>query len=169
MFHLWSFLVVILPSRKILLRLLTLLTKVFLLKVLKAFGFSNFCVTVFEQFYIWQSYLSQLIISKKKRSYFACSRGVRQGDILSLLLFYLVQEVLSRGLHMLVNTDKLKLIKGNMFARVPSHFYDDDVMFVLQKKFFNIQVLSNLFKRYVQISRHIINPKRLTWRFNFPC
>jgi hypothetical protein len=68
-------------------------------------------------------------INGKAHGYFNCTRGVRQGDPLSPLLFCIVEDVLSRSMSKLVNDGNLDLIKGTRNCLVPSHtFYADDLM-----------------------------------------
>lgn len=99
----------------------------FLVKVLKAFGFNNiFCEWIHT---ILLSAKLSISINGKSEGYFSCSRGVRQGDPLSPLLFCLAEEVLSRGISQLVSAGKIQLIKGNISQAIPSHIlYADDVM-----------------------------------------
>ncbi|PNX88269.1 ribonuclease H, partial [Trifolium pratense] len=81
----------------------------FLLNVLKAFGFhSTFCNWIKV---ILESAKLSISINGKQEGYFSCSRGVRQGDPLSPLLFCLAEEVFSRGITNLVNSGHLKLIQ----------------------------------------------------------
>jgi len=69
----------------------------FLIDVLQAFGFNNtFCHWI--QIILHSAKLS-ISINGQYEGYFACTRGVRQGDSLSPLLFCLAEEVLSRGLY----------------------------------------------------------------------
>ncbi|MCH79620.1 RNA-directed DNA polymerase (Reverse transcriptase), partial [Trifolium medium] len=76
----------------------------FLLKVLKTFGFNEvFCNWIHV---ILQSAYLSVSINGKSHDYFSCSRGVRQGDPLSPLLFCLAEDVLSRG-----NLSGLKALK----------------------------------------------------------
>jgi hypothetical protein len=91
----------------------------FILKVLKQFGFSNKLCSWIEV--ILNSANISISINGAQHGYFKCQRGVRQGDPLSLLLFCLAEEVLSRGISKLVSDGKLDLIKGSRSTFIPSH------------------------------------------------
>lgn len=61
--------------------------------------------------------------------FFSCKRRVRQGHPLSPLLLYLAENVLSRGISLLVQEGKLLPMIGPRGLQVPSHvFYVDDIM-----------------------------------------
>ena len=80
----------------------------FLLKVLNSFGFNNqFCDWI--NAILGSAYLS-ISVNGSQHGYFQCTRGVRQGDPLSPLLFYLAEEVLSRGISKLVENGDLELM-----------------------------------------------------------
>lgn len=66
----------------------------FLLKVLKTFGFNELLCSWIKT--IMESAKMSIAINGILHGYFSCSRGVREGDPLSPLLFFLVEEVLSR-------------------------------------------------------------------------
>jgi hypothetical protein len=133
----------------------------FLLKVLEPFGFCPlFCNWIHT---ILQSAKLSIFINGKQEGYFSCSRGVRQGDPLSPLLFCLAEEVLSRGLSMLVDNGQLKTLKGTRHTQIPSHIlYANDVMLFCKGSNSNIQLLSNFFAKYAQISGQMINPQKST-------
>lgn len=99
----------------------------FLLKVLKDFGFnSTFCNCI--EVILNSAHLS-ISINGKQHDYFNCTRGMRQGDPLSPLLFCLAEDVLSKGISNLVLQGKVELVKGTRNFHVPSHtLYADDVM-----------------------------------------
>ena len=116
----------------------------FLQKVLKDFGFN----TIFCNWIQTILHYAKLIIAVngKSEEYFPCSRGVRQRDHFSPLLFCLDEEVLHKGISKLVENDQLKLIKGNRFNAPPSHIlYIDDVMLFCKGTSQNIQTLSDSF------------------------
>lgn len=133
----------------------------FLLKVLKSFGFNSlFCNWINT---ILHSAKLSISVNGKSEGYFSCSRGVRQGDPLSPLLFCLAEEVLSRGISKLVENGHLQLIKGTRHNALPSHIlYADDVMLFCKGTSQNIQILSDFFTRYAQISGQIINAQKST-------
>ncbi|XP_062005969.1 uncharacterized protein LOC133723163 [Rosa rugosa] len=73
----------------------------FLLRVLKAFGFSAVFINWIEC--ILKSAYLAVLVNGQSCGFFTCSRGIRQGDPLSPILFCLAEEVLSRGLSNLVD------------------------------------------------------------------
>ena len=77
----------------------------FLLLVLKRFGFHPSFVSWIST--ILRSAMLSIRISGILVGFFPCSRGVRQGDPLSPLLFCLAEEVLSRCISKLVNDKKI--------------------------------------------------------------
>ncbi|KAK2411057.1 hypothetical protein QL285_046381 [Trifolium repens] len=95
--------------------------------------------------------------------FFNCTRGVRQGDPLSPLLFCLAEEVLSRGISKLVTDGNIELIKGARNTFVPSHcLYADDIMVFCSGKISSLNALKNLFVRYANCSGQVINAAKST-------
>jgi hypothetical protein len=133
----------------------------FLLKVLNCFGFNDtFCNWI--QVILKSAFLS-ISINGKSEGYFNCSRGVRQGDPLSPLLFCIAENVLSRSIAKLVQDGKLDLIKGTRHIKVPSHtFYADDLMVFCKGKLAGLQALKDLFDAYALQSGQRINTAKST-------
>jgi hypothetical protein len=133
----------------------------FLLKVLKQFGFNEvFCnwINVILQ----STYLS-VSINGKSQGYFSCSRGVRQGDPLSPLLFCLAEDVLSRSISKLVAQGSLSQIKGTRNVMIPSHsFYADDILIFCKGNLSGLRALKDLFDSYALQSGQRINTAKST-------
>ncbi|PNX90569.1 ribonuclease H, partial [Trifolium pratense] len=119
----------------------------FLLKVLKTFGFNEmFCHWIHV---ILKSAFLSVSFNGKSHGYFNCTRGVRQGDPLSPLLFCLAEDVLSRSISNLVTEGKINLIKGTRNVKVPSHtFYADDLMIFCKGNLAGLKALKDLFSTY---------------------
>jgi len=131
----------------------------FLIQVLKKFGFNNtFCIWIES---ILKSAFLSTSINGTQHGYFNCTRGVRQGDPLSPLLFCLAEDVLSRSITKLVEEGKLELITGTRHVKVPSHIlYADDIMLFCKGKVSCINALINTFTRYAHVlGQHISNSK----------
>jgi hypothetical protein len=112
---------------------------------------------------ILKSAFLSISINGKAEGYFNCSRGVRQGDPLSPLLFCIAEDVLSRSITKLVSDGKLDLIKGTRHSKVPSHtFYADDLMVFCKGKIAGLKALKDLFTSYAQQSGQVINTSKST-------
>ncbi|KAK9932897.1 hypothetical protein M0R45_020118 [Rubus argutus] len=92
----------------------------FLLRVLRSFGFTDPFIDLIHNI-LKSAYLSVNVNGQACR-YFTCSRGVRQGDPLSPLLFCFAEEVLSHGITQLV--DKIKCIAAPQCVSFPCLFAD---------------------------------------------
>jgi len=91
----------------------------FLLNVLKSFGFcSTFCGWIKR---IIESARLSLAVNGLLCGYLQCKRGVRQGDPLSLMLFCIVEEVLSRGISSLVASNSLLPMASPKQFATPMH------------------------------------------------
>lgn len=102
-------------------------------------------------------------INGSRHGYFQCTRGVRQGDTLSPLLFCIAEEVLSRGITQLVENGELELMSGTRSCKVPSHtLYDDDIMVFCKGKLSCINALIKLFTRYAQASGQFVSARKST-------
>ncbi|XP_058749148.1 uncharacterized protein LOC131622118 [Vicia villosa] len=112
----------------------------FLFKVLQQFGFNDqFCSWIRS---ILHSVFLCININGALHGFFACSRGVRQGDLLPPLLFCLAEEVISMRILQLVLDRKLNLISDPKNIMVPSHIlYVGDVL-IFCKGTFQISKIS---------------------------
>ncbi|GAU50263.1 hypothetical protein TSUD_409090 [Trifolium subterraneum] len=119
----------------------------FLLLVLKTFGFNHvFCNWIKN---ILNSAKLSLIINGKVTGFFNVTRGVRQGDPLSPLLFCIAEEVLSRSISLLVDNGKLDCITGTRGMSLPSHaFFADDLMIFCKGSKKNALAVTSLFHEY---------------------
>jgi len=128
----------------------------FLLTVLRQFGF-------FEVFVDWISAILQparlsILINAKTVGFFSCSRGVRQGDPLSPLLFCLAEEILSRALSAAQSEGRLSPMVYARGVSFPTHIlYADDVLIFCIRTKSNIRCVLKIFHDYSKVSGQHIN------------
>ncbi|PRQ58253.1 putative RNA-directed DNA polymerase [Rosa chinensis] len=90
--------------------------------------------------------------------FFGYSRGVRQGDPLSPLLFCLAEEVLSRGILRLVDMGHVQAISSPNAMKVPSHvLYADDIMVFCKGDKRSLLNLMAFFEEYELNSGQLVN------------
>jgi len=90
--------------------------------------------------------------------FFPCSRGVRQGDPLSPLLFCLVEKVLSRGISKLMNDNKILHMTSPQGDLTPSHIlYVDDIFVFCRGDNKSLRNLSIFLKTYGDFSGQYVN------------
>ncbi|KAL6189533.1 hypothetical protein ACLB2K_040921 [Fragaria x ananassa] len=134
----------------------------FLHRVLKNFGFSK----IFTSWIITilKSARLSILINGSPHGFFSCSRGVRQGDPLSPLLFCLAEEALSRGLSMLLGSGRLKPISFPRTCTPPSHvLYADDLIVFCRGDKLSLSHLRRFFDRYSAVSGQYINETKSTF------
>lgn len=110
--------------------------------------------------FLFFSIATHLSISVNGQAYgfFTCSRGVRQGDPLSPILFCLAEEVLSQGLSLLVDQKVIQRIAAPKIIIPPSHaLFADDVMIFLQGSNSNLHSLMAFMKEYATNSGQEVN------------
>jgi len=125
-----------------------------LLHVLRCFGFNQcFCN--------WISTILFVSINGKAVGFFSCTRGVRQEDPLSPLLFCITEEVISRGLEALALNGKLTQINASRGLLMPSHcLYADDILIFCKGIITNIRNIMDLFEDYGNYSGQFVNASK---------
>lgn len=98
------------------------------------------------------------LVNSKPAGFFACKRGVPQGNPLSPLLFYLVEEALSRGISSFVQQGLMHSLVGPQVVCFPSHaFFANDLMVFCRGTKNSLQHLMNLLSEYRQASSQNIS------------
>ncbi|XP_019431610.1 PREDICTED: uncharacterized protein LOC109338761 [Lupinus angustifolius] len=137
----------------------------FLLQTLQAFGFHDKFINWVN--IILHSARLSINVNGQNVGFFKCSRGVRQGDPLSPLLFCLAEDVLSRGITSLVVSKKLSTISGPNGIATPSHvLYADDILIFCKGAKRDLLHLRQLLDDYGQASGQIINPSKCKFYSN---
>ena len=99
----------------------------FLRRVLQAFGFSPVFMDWIDN--ILRSSRLSVMINGSPEGYFHCSRGVRQRDPISPLLFGIAEDFLSRLLSRMVDFSQILPISSLRGFSAPTHLlYADDVL-----------------------------------------
>lgn len=127
------------------------LTWSFLLLVFKSFGF-------FETFCRWISTILEparisMLVNGFSVGYFPCSRGFRQRNLLSPILFSLAKDSLSRLLFNLIQEGAILPMHVGQDIAVPTHFsYADDILLICRASKSNLRALLEVFQDYGRLS-----------------
>lgn len=128
----------------------------YLLQVLQSFGFNATFVSYIHN--ILRSAHISINVNGQACGYFTCTRGVRQGDPLSPLLFCLVEEALSSGISLLVAQNKILRIAAPKCVSPPLHvLFADDVMVFLQGNAVHLRALMSFMDEYAKNSGQVVN------------
>ena len=131
----------------------------FLLKVLTAFGFSTVFINWIKC--ILNSAMLSILVNGTPCGYFSCSRGVRQGDPLSPILFCLAEEVLSRYISFHADNGSLKPISSPKGIKAPTHsLYADDVILFCRGDKTNLKLVQKILDDYAKASGQFINKSK---------
>lgn len=128
----------------------------FLLSVLGHFGFC-------ETFLSWvktilESARLSVLINGSPHGFFGCSRGVRQGDPLSPILFCIAEDFLSRGLAKLFSEKKISTITTPRNCSAPSHvLFSDDIFVFCRADARSLNNLNTFLGHYAAASGQIVN------------
>ncbi|KAL6126088.1 hypothetical protein ACLB2K_074139 [Fragaria x ananassa] len=119
----------------------------FLLRVLEDFGFSNLFQDLIKAI-LGSAHLS-ILINGATEGFFTYSRGVRQGDPLSPILFCLAEEVLSRGISKLIEEGHIDLLSAPLGITPPSHvLFADDIMVFMRGTKHSLKTLMHFMEEY---------------------
>lgn len=126
----------------------------FLLHVLNCMGFSARFVQLING--VLSSAKLLILINGTPHRFFSCSRGVRQGDPLSPLLFCIAEETLILWLDHYIDIGKLTVHK-----KLPRHlFYADDILIFMEVSRRNGRNIKRLLKDYGKVSGQIYSPSK---------
>jgi len=99
-----------------------------------------------------------ILINGSSMAFFPWNRSVRQGDLLSPLIFYLAEKVLSRGISKLVNDKKILHMACPQGYLTPSPIlYADDIFVFCMGDIKSLRNLSIFLKTYDDFSGQYVN------------
>lgn len=128
----------------------------YLNRVLAAYGFSDRWIQLINNC-ISHNFFS-ISFSSNTFGYFKSSRGLRQGDPISPLLFILSKETFSKGLSKLYSIGTLKPFKVPRDCPSISHLlYANDVLLFANGEKRNLEKLLNFIKQYESASGQKLN------------
>ncbi|XP_060177793.1 secreted RxLR effector protein 78-like [Lycium barbarum] len=128
----------------------------FLLKVLRKFGFSEVLIDMI--FRLVSNNWYSVSINGQQQGLFKSSRGVNQGDPLSPALFILSAEVLTINLNTLHQIHQFKGYGLPKWSPKVNHLaYADDMIIFTSADVFSLQLVMEILKKYEKTSGQKIN------------
>ncbi|XP_057803295.1 uncharacterized protein LOC131018600 [Salvia miltiorrhiza] len=107
---------------------------------------------------IFQSARISVLFNGEQHGFFGCSRGVRQGDPLSPVLFGLAEEVLSRMLSDAADRGFIARMRMSRSLLFPSRLlYADDVLLFCKATWRSCRMIESIFNIYASVSGQFCN------------
>ncbi|XP_027158364.1 uncharacterized protein LOC113759985 [Coffea eugenioides] len=126
----------------------------FLLFMLRSFGFQEPAVDLI--FRLVANNWFSVLVNGEPAGFFKSTRGVRQGDPISLGLFVLVAEFFGKGLYSLFRHDRHRFFQAGGI-KIPYLAFADDVIIFTRLARETLEAINDFFKRYQQYSGQKIN------------
>ncbi|XP_057791061.1 uncharacterized protein LOC131008185 [Salvia miltiorrhiza] len=131
----------------------------FLLKVLRVGGYSETFIRWID--IILRSARLSILYNNNLCGYFQCSRGVRQGDPLSPILFGIAEDVLSVLFQNCVDSGNLVPMKITRGTAFPTHLlYADDILVFGRATTANARKITHILEFYGSISGQICSMEK---------
>ncbi|XP_057790437.1 uncharacterized protein LOC131007314 [Salvia miltiorrhiza] len=131
----------------------------FLLNVLRVVRYSDRFINWID--IILRSARLSILYNGQLYGCFACSRGVRQGDSLSPILFGIAEDALSKLFHNCVGSGHLAPMPLQRGVSFPTHLlYVDDILVFCIASVSNAETLHRIFEYYGLISGHIVSKEK---------
>ncbi|XP_057770983.1 uncharacterized protein LOC130990768 [Salvia miltiorrhiza] len=112
---------------------------------------------------IFQSAKISVLFNGEQHGFFSCSRGVRQGDPLSPILFALAEEVLSRLLLDAADRGFISRMRMSRSVLFPSHLlYADDVLLFCKADKRSCRMIDSILQLYANVSGQHCNKIKST-------
>lgn len=131
----------------------------FIIKVLRAFGFSEVWIDL-----IWRMISNcwySILINGKPSGFFKSNRGVRQGDPLSPALFVIASEALNRGIQNLAHQHKINHFSiPSGCPLITSLSFADDILFFINGHKRTLTNFMSFLTRYEFNSGQIVNSSK---------
>ncbi|XP_057803279.1 uncharacterized protein LOC131018582 [Salvia miltiorrhiza] len=126
----------------------------FIIAALRAMGYHDQFIRWIEV--IFESARISILYNGRLSGYFACSRGVRQGDPLSPILFGIAEDVLSYIIRNCVASRHLVPMGFDRISDFPTHlFYADDVLIFCRASVRNAKKIKHILDFYGELSGQI--------------
>ncbi|XP_026378898.1 uncharacterized protein LOC113273380 [Papaver somniferum] len=127
----------------------------FLWEVMRRFGFSAKCISWLHTMFM--SAKISVLVNGGPIGFFSVSRGLRQGDPLSPILFVIAEDVLSRSLSKLVQEKKISPMVNRGGAQPTHILFVDDVFLFFNGHKKNILSVLDFLRDYQVSSGQVIN------------
>lgn len=140
----------------------------FLIKALRKIRFSERLIDVVYGLMENNGY--SILLNGQPKVFFRYSRGLKQGDPLSLTLLILVAEVMSESLNSLMEKNDFKrfgMLKGN--PKINCLAFIDDMIILCESEVRIMQIIIQILERYERVSQQKSTKKKVSYTCIIVC